>query len=165
VTHIGTARFTAMDKHGELRTFDVPDCHVIPSCKKILVGNYDAESHDTYYVQPDNDEWHLRIPCGAHLPVIRTANDLSAGGASMHTERNGHEGSWILQTGNDVQRTRLASTSSRYVRRILRRYRSGYVSAEGTVRVSGILRRQQHRSRNVQHTRPRSINTEAWQRY
>jgi hypothetical protein len=75
VTHIGTARFAAMDKHGELCTFDVPECHVIPSCKKILIGN-DAENHGTYYVQPDNDEWYLRIPCGTHLPVTRTANDL-----------------------------------------------------------------------------------------
>jgi hypothetical protein len=75
VTHIGTARFTAMDKNGELRTFDVPDCHVIPSCQKILIGN-EAESSGTYYVQPENDEWYLLIPYGAHLPVTRTANDL-----------------------------------------------------------------------------------------
>jgi hypothetical protein len=136
VTHIGTARFTALDKHGELRTFDVPDFHVIPSCKKILIGN-DAESHGTYYVQPDNDEWYLRIPCSAHLPVTRTANDLVGLVCIPNAMGTKAAGSSKLAMYL-VQRARLAGTASRYVRRILRRHRSGYASAKGTGRAGGI---------------------------
>jgi hypothetical protein len=148
VTHIGTARFTALDKHGELRTFDVPDYHVIPSCKKILIGN-DAESHGTYYVQPDNDEWYLRIPCGAHLPVTRTANDLVGLVCipnAMGTKAAGSSKLATLFNERGLQEQR-PDTCAEYFGGI----GAATLALKGlTVRAGGILRQQQHRGRNVQ---------------
>jgi hypothetical protein len=162
VTHIGTTRFTAMDKHGELRTFDVPDCHVIPSCQKILIGN-EAENHGTYYVQPDNDEWYLRISCGAHLPVTHTANDLVGLVCIPNAMRTKAAGTSKLATlfnerGLQVQRP---DTCAEYFGGI----GAATLALNGLYESVAYFDNNSIRPKRTIFTRPRSINTEAYQLY